>query len=171
MASWLDTFRSNAAQLKSRLKDTREDLEKARRRREELFALPPPAEEICDRLVSILDQRAEWYKTNLLKRLQSLAGECAKLESSQGLQSSLQLLQNPAQYSAQEMEGLLAYLVRDQVRNGILKALKDAGLKCGPALKARPVELRQLEARITELEGVEASMLRDIDSIQREVAL
>lgn len=165
-ADILNLFRSNIAKFQAELTKVREQLEHARRRREELQVLPPPPGEICDRLLAVLDYRAENYRRQLMQRVHGLAGECAKPEDSQGLQASMQLLQNPGVYAGQEIEAMLVFMCRDQVRVGLLKAIKEAGFKFGPVMRERAAELEKLNAQIAELEASERRMVDELEAIR-----
>jgi hypothetical protein len=169
-ADILGLFRTHTDKFRADLTKVREQLEHARRRREDLQVLPPPPAEVCDRLLAILDRRAAEYQRTIMLRVKGLAGECAKPDDSQGLQMSMQLVQNPAAFSGWEMEGLLVFMFRDEIRAGMLKAIQAMGLKHGPTMRERAAELEKLDAQIAELEASDQRMVDELDAIRAKAA-
>ena len=172
--SLLDVFRSTAGKMRSQLHSVRENLESARRRREELQTLPLPPEEISDILIAILDRRAAHYPRLLAVRTDFLQRRPLTNAESPALQQAAVMALSEASNtpSCVELEGVLMFLFRDQVCDGLRRAIKasmlERGVKCGAPRAERNVELAQLESKIADLDREEASMLAELAAVRRE---
>jgi hypothetical protein len=170
MADLLSLFRSNIGNVRARRKKIQDDLEQARRRREELRTTPLPDEEICNILMAHLDRRAAAYEGDLAQRVRGFAHDFIKYGvSSPGLQQAGILSTNLYAISGAELEACLAYVARDQVRANLLKTIKGLGLKSGAPRAERAAQLEQSEARIKDLEAQDAEIATEIEALRREI--
>lgn len=169
MTDLLSLFRSNLGDVRARMKKVQDDLESARRRREELRIQPLPAEEICDALMENLDRRAVWYEDNLKKRILSLSHDfIVNGAESPGAQNSAVLTSGQA-ITGQELEQMLVHLGRDLVRASLLKTIRGLGLKSGAPRAARVKQLAQVEIEIKELEIQDKKFQQEIDTWRKEI--
>jgi chromosome segregation ATPase len=164
----LADFRSGIAKRRAELKGVSDDLERARRRREELRIVALPAAERAVVLMEVLEKRAARYREQLIGRLKSLLQDPFATSESPGLQMSSLLFSNQVQVSGQEMEGMIAYFHLDQLQPGLAEVAKASMSKAGPPLAEREAELKTLDTRIQELEAVEKAMLAEFEEMNRD---
>jgi hypothetical protein len=163
MANLLSMFRSNAAQFRAKLGKVREDLERARRRRDELRVLPLPPAERAALLMKVMQDKGEKYAQIVRRNVASLLSD--PLDT-----GSPGLLNSPILKHEQVSDGMLAYYFPDQVRAVLERVAKEITPEPGPGLAERKAELAQLDKQIAELEREEKEMLAELEAIKQEVS-
>jgi hypothetical protein len=168
-ADVLNLFRSNIAKFQAELTKMREQIEAAKRRREELQVLQLPDDECADFGAQVLARRAADYEKRLLARLSCVTERPLQDATSPGLQMSMLLLGGQGPVSGQELEAALAYFLHpDQVSAGLKRALAAGVAKRGPGRAEREAELAKLDAQIAQLETKEKAMLAELETIKRK---
>lgn len=163
MPSFLDVFRSEVGKLRAKLRESRQALEKARRRREDLQTLPLPAPEIVDLIFAVIAARGAQFPGRVRSRLAPFitkpptAGDLAQLQST----PMLALAEHAHQPTAADIEPGLIFIFGDQIKDGLRRAVNAAmeGRRAGPPRAQRERELAELETSIAALEGEEREML------------
>jgi len=170
--SFLDVFRSDVGKFRARLKKTREELETARRRREELLTVPLPPADVAELLCQLIDRSARQYPIRLQHKIDFILRKPLMDATNPGLQQFHPLL--PAEgmntpFPA-DLESAVSFLFTDVVKEGIRRALVQMRYAHGPGRIERVAELQKLETRIAELEQQEKTMASELNTMVNELA-
>lgn len=170
MDSLLSIFKSHAGKFKSSLADVRAKSSRAKQRREDLRTLPLPPEEVVEVMCGVLSARAAAYEQTMRNRVMHALADPNVTSDSPGIAQTAYLV-NGYGVSGAEVEGMIAYFCRDQLRTQMQKiAGQDAGRKHGPPRAEREAELQALEVEIADLELREKEMVAELDAIRKETS-
>jgi hypothetical protein len=167
-------FRSEAGNLRQQVRTVHAELEKARRRREELVSLPLPPSDYADIIYGHVAKRAERYPEELEKNLRWLINSpAAEADSSSVAMQTFRCFLTPQHGhnapQVAQVEQMLAFMFGEQIKAGLERAFKAMSYKAGPSRADRVVELPKLEARISELERQEAALQAEIRSLKEHL--
>lgn len=164
MSSLLESLKGalgSAGLFASEVKRVREDLERAKRRREDLMSLPPAKADVVELLCGFIDRAADHYPAMLqqsiagLLRQPLIAPEIAQ-QHTEGL--VLTLRHSPAgrhdRPSLEGAEAALMYVHRDAFKKAIADAVNGMPWPqaTGPRRRDREAELAKLAVEIPALE-------------------
>lgn len=150
---------------KTTLKDVRQQLEVARRRREELLSLPMAKEDLHGLLDEMVSRRAKEYEEALRGRVEHAGHIPLANITSPHLRGATVLLRNNATTSPLEMEGALAYLFADQIQKRLHEVVEQLhrGESDTSSTADRYAEISALDTKISELSEREAEMVRELE--------
>lgn len=169
MGSLLDLFRSNAEKFRARLKAIRDELERKRRRREELRTLRLPPPDVLALFSELLDARAAAYEENFLRRFDFFVRDPSRSVNNPGTRGAALVADGAAGgVSSGTLDFMLAYFFKDQILAKISEVAERTCTNAGPSRADRAVELKKLDAEISELEREEKDMLDELDAIRQE---
>lgn len=172
MADFLSLFRTNTGNLKARLRDLNTSLERALVRREDLLTLPLPPADIAEMLCGVIDRKASHYAPRLLNKISFVLGDPKMAPESQAFQTAADLV-FPAEGHNRgglgDVEVMMAYMLGDQVKAGIRRALAESKYKCGPSRADRAKELAKLETEISELTVQRDAVRAELDGMMSEL--
>ena len=169
----LNIFRTTAQDLKAKAGALRGQLEKARRRREDLMTMPRPKNEVADILGQLVDREADKYPEELRKSAHRLVTEPLRGIEGQELYRVYSPLRAPnaGQSGVHDVSIVaLCFLFRDQIKSGLRDAVEkmEYPTDTGPALADRAAEIQKLNKEIAQLESQEREMFEAIEKARRE---
>lgn len=149
-------FKKSIGDLTAQIRKVREEIETLKQRRDLLVMAPPTKADMVAILQKRIDALGEGYPERLVKSLQPWMGANATEIYQQPLGFLLAGQFNTMGQvgDASNLVGGLAYLLRDQFKQGIARAIDAANWPEGSvSLAEREKEIKKLDEKIGQLEG------------------
>ena len=172
MSSVLDVFRDSAGKLRARRQRVSKEIEDARKRREELHALPLPASERAELLCARVDRQAEEYARRFRVHTEFLRRKPFAKVTDKPIENLFlaSLAHKPGDLAGiADLNLAFAYYLGDAMKAGIRKALAQDPAESGPPRAKREAELSQLEQSIAKLEAEEREIHDDVTRLRAEL--